>query len=107
LDTLRSLACNRGLWEDLGNGYVTKNPKKKRTSAQVIAESEPDDEGKARLRVNPQNAGPAPRIHYAQDASVSDASPQLTDQAYTTAALRVNFLVCDPSGQYETGDPVT
>ena len=22
-------------------------------------------------------------------------------------ALRVNFLVCDPSGQYETGDPVT
>ena len=23
------------------------------------------------------------------------------------SALRVNFLVCDPSGQYETGDPVT
>jgi len=107
LDTLRSVACNRGLWEDLGNGYVTKKPKKKRTSAQVIAESEPDDEGKVRLRVNPQNAGPLPHIHYAEDAPVSDSSPQLKDQAYTTAALRVNFLVCDPSGQYETGDPVT
>ena len=75
LDTLKSIACNRGLWEDLGNGYVTKKPKKKRTSVQVIAESEPDDEGKVRLRVNPQNAGPAPRIHYAEDAPVSETSP--------------------------------
>ena len=107
LDTLKSIACNRGLWEDLGNGYVTKKPKKKRTSAQVIAESEPDDEGKVRLRVNPQNAGPAPRIHYAEDGPVSESSPQLKDQTLTTAALRVNFLVVDPSGQYETGDPVT
>ena len=107
LDTLKSIACNRGLWEDLGNGYVTKKPKKKRTSAQVIAESEPDDEGSVRLRVNPQNAGPAPRIHYAEDAPVSESSPQLKDNPLLTTALRVNFLVCDPSGQYETGDPVT
>lgn len=107
LDTLKSIACNRGLWEDLGNGYVSKKPKKKRTSVQVIAESEPDDEGKVRLRVNPQNAGPAPSIHYAEDAPVSEASAQLKDSSYTTTALRVNFLVCDPSGQYETGDPVT
>ena len=75
--------------------------------AQVIAEPVPGDEGKVHLRVHPQNAGPAPRIHYAEDASVSEASDQLKENLYTTAALRVNFLVCDPSGQYETGDPVT
>ncbi|MEW6665901.1 MAG: FN3 associated domain-containing protein [Thermodesulfobacteriota bacterium] len=107
LDTLKSIACNRGLWEDLGTGYVTKKPKKKTTSVQVIPESGPDDTGKVRLRVNPQNAGPAPRIHYAEDAPVSEDSPQLKDQIYTTAALRVNFLVCDPSGQYETGESFT
>ncbi len=107
LDSLKSIACNRGLWEDLGNGYVTKKPKKKSTSVQVITESEPDDEGKVRLRINPQNAGPAPRIHYAEDAPVTESSPQLKDQSLTTKALRVNFLVVDPSGQYETGDPVT
>lgn len=107
LDTLKSIACNRGLWEDLGNGYVTKSPKKKRTSVQVIADSEPDDDGKVRLRINPQNAGPAPRTHLAEDGPVSDASPQVKDQTYTTSALRVNFLVFDPSSQYETGDPVT
>jgi hypothetical protein len=60
-----------------------------------------------RLRINPHNAGPAPRIHYAEDAPVTESSPQLKDQSLTTKALRVNFLVIDPSGQYETGDPVT
>jgi len=107
LDTLKSIACNRGLWEDLNNGYITKSPKKKRTSAQVIAEPELGDEGKVRLRVNPQNAGPAPRIYYAEDSQVSESSQHLKDLVFTSSALRVNFLVCDPSGQYETGDPVT
>lgn len=107
LDQLKSIACHRGLWEELGNGYVTKKPKKKRTSAQIVPESQPDDNGKVRLRINPQNAGPAPRIHYAEDAPVSESSAQLKDQTYTTSALRLNILVRDPSGQYETGDPIS
>ena len=37
LDTLKSSACNRGLWEDLGNGYVTKKPKKK-TNKSILLE---------------------------------------------------------------------
>lgn len=107
LDSLKAIACNRGLWEDLGNGYVTKKPKKKRTSVQVVQESNPDDNGQVRLRVNPQNAGPAPRIYLAEDGPVSESSQLLTDPSLTTSALRVNFLAVDPSGQYETGDPVT
>jgi hypothetical protein len=107
LDALKSIACNRGLWEDIGNGYVTKKPKKKLTSAQVISESGPDDTGMVRLRVNPQNAGPAPRIYFAEDRPVSETSPQLKEHIFNTSALWVNFLVCDPSSQYETGDPVT
>jgi hypothetical protein len=107
LDLLKSIACNRGLWEDLGNGYVTRKPQKKKTSVQVIVESEPDDSGTVRLRINAQNAGPAPRIYYVEDGTVSEASPQLLDQNLTTRALRVNFLVMDPSGHYETGEAVT
>jgi hypothetical protein len=107
LDMLKSIACNRGLWEDLRDGYVTRKPKKKKTSVQVIAESEPDDSGNVRLRINAQNAGPAPRIYYVEDGPVCESSPQLTDQTLTTNALRVNFLVLDPSGHYETGDVVT
>lgn len=107
LETLKSIAFNRGLWEDLGNGYISKKPKKKRTSIQVTPESEPDDNGKVRLRINPQNAGPAPRIYYAEDATVTEASPQLKDQTLETKALRVNFLVIDPSHQFEKGEPIT
>ena len=107
LDTLKTIACNRGLWEDLGNGYVTKKPKKKRTSAQIVAEPELGDEGRVRLRVNPVNAGPAPRILFAEEGGVSEQSPVLKDNPYATQALRVSCLVQDVSGQYETGDPVT
>ena len=107
LDTLKTIACNRALWEDLGNGYVSKKPKKKRTTAQIVAEHELGDEGRVRLKVNPVNAGPAPRIYYAEDAAVSEGSLVLKENPYTTTALRVGFLVCDVSGQYETGDPVT
>ena len=106
LDVLKTIACNLGLWEDLGNGYITKKPKKKRTSAQVVPEPEPGDEGRVRLRVNPQNAGPSPCIHYAEDSSVSESSPVLKESQFSTKALRVEFLVCDPSEQFETGVPV-
>ncbi len=105
LDSLKSIACNRGIWEDLGNGYVTKKPKKKTTSAQVVAESEPDDKGQVRLRVTALNAGPAPKIHYAEDSPVSESSTILTDQYLTTSALKVAFLVKDVSGQFDTGEP--
>jgi hypothetical protein len=107
LDALKFTACSRALWEDLGNGYVTKKPKKKKTSVQIVTESEPSDFGEVRLRINAQNAGPAPRIHFAEDAPVSDSSAQIQDNILLTKALRVNFLVVDPSGQYETGDVVT
>lgn len=107
LETLKAAACNRGLWEDLGNGYVTKKPKKKRTAVQVIAENLPDDEGCVRLRINPQNAGPAPRIYITEDGQFSNDSEVLSDNVYTTNALRLTFLVKDPSGQYETGEEYT
>jgi Protein of unknown function (DUF499) len=107
LEQLKVIACNRGKWEDLGNGYITKKPKKKKTSVQVTPEREPDDTGSVRLRVMTQNAGPAPRVHYAADGPVSESSPVLGETFLETNALRVQFLVIDPSQQYETGSPVT
>ena len=106
LEKLRDLALGRGLWEDLGNGYFSKKPKKKSTSVQVTEESEPDDAGKIRLRVTPLNGGPAPRVHFAEDGSVTPSSPKLEESTLETTALRVQFLAVDPSGQFETGEPV-
>ena len=59
------------------------------------------------MRVNPQNAGPSPYVYYSEDSPVTPASLQLKDNTLETKALRVNFLVIDPSKQFETGNPVT
>jgi Protein of unknown function (DUF499)/Fn3 associated len=107
LDHVKSLALSRGRWEDLGNGYISKRPKRKSTSVQVVPDGEPDDTGRIRLRVSALNAGPAPRIHYAEGGAATVDSRRLTDLTYETAALRVTFLAVDPSGQHETGAPVT
>ncbi|QKK08601.1 MAG: DUF499 domain-containing protein [Planctomycetota bacterium] len=107
LDQLKDIACSRGLWEDLGNGYVSKKPKKKKATVQVVVESGPDDEGNVRLRIIPMNAGSNPRIHFAENGAATEASPKLDDDQLTTKALRVQFLAVDPSGQHESDAPTT
>ena len=107
LDQLKDIACSRGLWEDLGNGYVSKKPKKKKATVQVVVESGPDDEGNVRLRITPMNAGSNPRIHFAENGAVLESSDRLDDDLLTTKALRVQFLAIDPSGQHESDTPTT
>lgn len=107
LDTLRSIAVQRGLWEDLGNGHVSHTPAKKKTAIQVVADTTPDDDGEVVLRVNALNAGPSARIHYAEDGAVSASSPVLKDETLKSNAYRVQFLAVDPNGQFETGDITT
>ena len=107
LEQLRELACNRGAWENLGDGHLSKAPRPKRTGAQIIVDGDPDDRGEVRLRVNPQNAGADARIHYAEDSPVSSTSPLVAGTHLATRALRVSFLVVDPSGKYATGDATT
>lgn len=105
LDQLIQIAKNRGLWEDLGNGYLTKQPRPKRTGVQVSVLAGPNDAGEVRLRVEPVNGGPTPQIFYAEDGPVSERSQRLTEPELRTRALRVAFLVKDPTNRYETGDP--
>jgi len=99
-------AYQRGLWEDLGNGYVTKKPKPKTTSATVMSMNEPDDAGMIRIKIETLNAGNAPRVHYAEDGKASEQSPVLKENILDTTALRVQFLVVDPSGKNLTGGSV-
>lgn len=105
-DQFITMAFGRG-WEDLGNGYITKKPRPQNTKVMVTVDSNPDDTGTCRLRLESQHAGTAPRIHYAEDGPVSEQSPVLKDNALTTKALRVQFLAVDPSGTNQTGPPTT
>lgn len=106
-DQLAIEAYQRGVWEDLGNGYITKKPKPKMTEVIVSPDSSPDDSGTVRLKIDVANAGNSPRIHYAEDGQVSESSPALTENTLVTKALRVQFLAVDPTGKNLTGNPTT
>lgn len=107
LDMLKSIAVQRGVWEDLGNGHVSHTPAKKKTSVQVVADTTPNDDGEVVLRVNALNAGPSGRIHFAEDGAVSTASAVLKEDTLSSKAYRVQFLAVDPNGQFDTGDVTT
>lgn len=104
-DLLLQEAYKRGVWEDLGNGYITRKPKPKSTQVTVLEEGSPDDKGRVRLKINTVNAGNNPRIHYQEDGKVSESSPVLDDNTLITNALRVQLLAVDPSGKNQTGTP--
>jgi hypothetical protein len=106
LDTLKAKAIAQGKWEDLGNGYVTKKPKKKRTSVQVTLEGEPFEDGTIRLRISPLNAGPRPIIYFHENGPVTKESSKINELSLRTNAVKVQFLVVDPTDQFETGEPV-
>ncbi|NWH04387.1 anti-phage-associated DUF499 domain-containing protein [Desulfobacter latus] len=106
-DQLALEAFQRGIWEDLGNGYYTKSPKPKTTEVIITEDSDPDDQGKIRLKVDTVNAGNTPKIYYAEDGEVSESSPQLKDNHLVTQALRVQFLAVDPTGKNQTGAPMS
>ena len=106
-DLLIQEACQRGVWEDLGNGYITKKPRPKTTQVVFNEESSPDDTGAVRLKIDAVNSGNAPRIHYQEDGAVSTSSPVLSENVLSTKALRVQFLAVDPSGKNQTGAPAT
>lgn len=107
LELLKAQAISQGLWEDLNNSYVTKKPKKKKTSIQIVPEGDQLEDGSFRLKINPVNAGPAPIVYYAEDGVVSTSSNKLRDSYLTTKALKVQFLAVDPTEKFESGEPET
>ena len=100
-------AYQRGVWEDLGNGYITKKPKPKTTEVIYTEETSPDDSGTVRLKIDVVNAGNNPRIYYAEDGEVSENSPVLNENTLVTKALRVQFIAVDPTRKNLTGPPRT
>lgn len=106
-DQLAIEAYQRGLWEDLGNGYITKKPNPKSTKVVISEDSVPDDSGMIRLKIDVANAGNSPRIHYEEDGEVTEKSPILNENTLQTKAIRVQFLAVDPTGKNLTGTPET
>lgn len=98
-------AFQRGIWEDLGNDYITKKPRPKMTEVVFVEEGSPDDSGSVRIRIEAINAGDNPKIFYEEDGPVTQNSRVLKDSILHTKAVRVQFLAVDPTGKNQTGSP--
>lgn len=107
-EKVKTIAVSRGFWEDLGTGIVTKNPKKKKTSAQIILEKDRDDKGYYLIKVEPIDAGPRPNIYFEEDNVVSINSTKITnpDGIIKTKAMIIQILVEDITNNYEMGEPI-
>jgi hypothetical protein len=98
-------AFQRGIWEDLCNGYITKKPRPKNTEVILAEEGTSDDSGFVRLKVETVNAGENAKIYYEEDGPVSEQSKVLADDFLQTKAIHVQFLAVDPSGKNQMGSP--
>ena len=107
-EQLATEAYQRGVWENLKNGYITKKPKPKMTEVIISERLSPDDSGTVYLNIDVANAGNSPHIHFKEDGDVTENSETLNNNnAFSTKALRVQFLVIDPTGKNLTGMPKT
>lgn len=104
-DQLAQEAFQRGVWQDLGNGYITRKPKAKLTEVIIVADNTPDDNGKVRLKIDTVNAGNSPKVHYQEDGVVTLNSLLLNDDVLVTNALQVQFIAVDSTGKNQTGSP--
>ena len=102
LDTVKRLAIEKGQWEESAEGWVSKNPEKKKTTLQ-IQHGDMNNQGVTELHLTPMYAGQKPRIYCSTTLPVIKPENLLTETKLSTSELRLYFAVEDTSGQFETG----
>ena len=108
LEKLKDQAVAQGRWRESADGHVEKGPfPKEKTSLNVVEQFTDDKTGEIVLTLNPRNAGPTPRVHYAPTSSVSESDPAVEDlEAFHTQSPTLYFLTIDTTGEHESGEPV-
>lgn len=107
LDAVKREAIKTGKWRDRENGKVQRGPfVPDKTRVSVTEEGRNNDTGTVTLSIQAVDAGQTPRVHMAEGTAVSDASPELQEMRFTTAALRLAFVAIDPKAEHPTGDTV-
>lgn len=106
LDELRDQAVAVGRWSYDADGYVDKKPPKPRTSVNITVLNRDDSTGQVELELFPQNAGRTPVILMSDNPDVEATGKPLASTTLRTTATKLWFLTKDPTGQYESGDPV-
>lgn len=108
MDTLKAEALKQGRWRMGEDGYIEKGPfPKEKTSVNISLQTINADTGEPVLNLTPRNAGDAPVIYYSTTSNVTENNNKVDDlEHFSTTAGTLYFMVKDPTGKYETGEPV-
>lgn len=108
MESLRTMAIQQGRWRLGEDGYIEKGPfPKDKTTVNVTVQLQDAGAGTSTLSLTPRNAGDSPLIRFATSVAElgSGAAVDSLDNFVTDKAT-LYFQVQDPSGKYETGEPV-
>lgn len=105
LDDLRDELVRRGIWRDLGDGFLQRGPfPKPQTSVTFQTLARDPATGEVTLRVRPLHGD---TVYCSDSGPATTSSQPLTEFDFKTRALRLSFLAVDSRGEHEMGDPVT
>lgn len=98
MKTLKDTAVQRGVWEDLGNGRVSRVIKPKVPSVQLALSKAPSArDHEAVIDVQPVNASGDARIYYAENTYATENDTRVVGGKISTSAAVVGILIVDPS----------
>lgn len=108
MDTLKAEALKQGRWRMSEDGYIEKGPfPKDKTTVNVTVVNADGDSGTVVLSLTPRHAGESPVIVYAgTQAGLASGKPVDNLDNFSTEEGTLYFQVKDPTGKYETGEPV-
>lgn len=106
LDGVRQSAVTRGVWRQPEPSKIERGPfETDKTRVSWTEDPRDPDTGEVWLTIQAIDAGPSPRIHWAEGTDVTAQSPELPELRFKTGELRHAFLAVDPTGEHPTGEP--
>ena len=108
MEALLSEALRQGRWRKGEDGYIEKGPfPKEKATLNVIVQATDPESRETILSITPRHAGDSPIVHVSEKPDVGDSAQKVEDlDNFKTEAATLYFRVVDPSGRYESADPV-
>ena len=98
MEALRDTAIQRGHWEDMGNGRISKviRPKVPKVQFTVTKEPTPTDD-RVVLDVHTADASERAVVHWAENRAATEEDPTVQGGTIESTAVAIPLLIVDPS----------
>ena len=108
MEALLSEALRQGRWRKGEDGYIEKGPfPQEKATLNVTVQGADSGSGNTVLSITPRHAGSSPIVLFSEKPEIDDDAAKVDDlDNFKTEAATLYFKVVDPTGRYESADPV-